>query len=311
MVFCGKPSRSCHACRERKTRVSSNPQYPRPRCMQNHLESSSNPLQSHFSDSSQCDLKPQGCGQCANARRKCPGYRKLGDVIFKDESGKVMRKFQEREARSSQMLALVAESAVGSDECSTDQEDCMEFVLSDTTTLPVFNLAPTIEERAIAFFINNYVVAPDGGPSMGHMTIIHGMKGSLPECLFSSMKAVGIASYAHSVYAPSLMQHARYQYVQALRATNEALKSPVHVTKDSTLISIIILSIYEAVTGTNQKSLKAWSDHIFGASALLKRTDRHNGRPAIIPTDGIDTAGDIPPAKTPLAGLHHGVDARS
>ena len=191
-------------------------------------------------------------------------------MIFKDESSKVVRKFQAREARSSQRLAFAAKPGVRPEDSGPDQEDGMEFVLSDTITLSAFNLAPTIEERAIAFFLNNYVMSLNGSPAVGHLAALHKTKGTLPECLFSSMKAVGIAGYAHSVYAPSLMKHARYQYVLALRATNEALKSPVHVTKDSTLISIIILSIYEAVTGTNQKSLKAWSDHLFGASALLK-----------------------------------------
>ena len=232
------------------------------------------PLPKRFSDSLQCDQNPEGCGQCANARRKCPGYRKLEDVIFKDESGKVARKFQSREARSSQKLGFAAKSAASSEESSPDQDDGIEFVLSDTTTLPRLNLAPTIEERAVAFFFNNYVMAPDGGPSVGHMAILHKMTGSLPECLFSGMKAVGLAGYSHSVYAPSLMKHAQYQYVQALRATNEALRSPILVTRDSTLISIHILSIYEAITGTNQKSLKAWADHIFGASALLKLRGR-------------------------------------
>lgn len=170
-----------------------------------------------------------------------------------------------------------ANPAVSSAESSPDTEDGVELVLSDTTILPRFTLAPTIEERAISYFLKNYVMTPDG-PAIGHMAILYKLRGTLPECLVSGMKALGIAGYSHSVYAPSLMKHAQYQYVQALRATNEALKSPAQATKDSTLIAVLILSMYEAVTGTNQKSLKAWSNHILGASALLKLRGREQIR---------------------------------
>lgn len=209
-------------------------------------------------------------------------------MIFKDESRKVVRKFQAREARCSQKFASPSRSVASPEGSGAEQDGAMEVVRSDTTILPAFHLAPTIEDRAISYFLNNYVMSANG-PAVGHMAMLHKMNGTLPECLILSMKAVGLAGYSHSVYAPSLMNHARYHYVQALRATNEALRSPAHVTKDSTLISILILSIYEAVTGNNEKSLKAWSDHIFGASALLKLRGReqiysYEGRQLFIQT---------------------------
>lgn len=202
-------------------------------------------------------------------------------MIFKDESGKVAQKFRARDARCSQKPASSAAPAASSEESIPDQNDCVEVVRSDATILPVLTLAPTIEERAMAFFLNNYIMTADS-PAIGHMAMIYRMAGSLPECLISSIKAVGLAGYGHAIRAPPLFKRARYQYVQALRATNEALRSPTQATKDSTLIAILILSLYEAVTGTNQKSLKAWSDHISGASALLKL----RGREQICTTEG-------------------------
>jgi hypothetical protein len=233
-------------------------------------------------DNPQCDQDPNGCGQCLNARRKCPGYRKPGDLVFKDESQKVVRKVKADEARYYQKSASSTNSTNLSEESQTGFDECLEIIRSDSTTLPAFNLAPTIEDRAMAFFVANYVKPPDG-PAIGHMPYLTRMSGGLPDGLLSSVKAVGLAGYAHSVDAPSLLRHARYHYVQALRSTNEALRSPILATRDSTLVSILILGIYETVTGTNQKSLKAWADHIFGASALLKLRGRkqiysHDGR---------------------------------
>jgi hypothetical protein len=88
--------------------------------------------------------------------------------------------------------------------------------------------------------------------------------------LIAGMKAVGLAGFAHANHAPSLLKSARYQYVQALRKTNAALESPSYVKKDSLLVSIIVLSIFETVTGCNPKSLDDWAEHIKGAAALLK-----------------------------------------
>jgi hypothetical protein len=225
----------------------------------------------------QCNRDPEGCRQCFNAGRTCPGYRKLEDVIFKDESGNVARKIKARDARFNQKSASPAKSAIVVKGERADKS--LEFVRSPP--LPVFSLFPTIEDRAMSFFLANYVM-PSDGRGAGHMAILTKMTEALPDCLTSSMKAVGLAGYAHSVHAPSLMVFARYQYVLALRSTNEALKSSVLVKKDSTLISILILNTYEAVTGTDRKSLKAWADHIFGAASLL----RLRGREQLYTTEG-------------------------
>jgi hypothetical protein len=84
------------------------------------------------------------------------------------------------------------------------------------------------------------------------------------------MKAVGLAGFAHASHAPHLLKNARYQYVRALQSTNIALRDPVQAKKDSTLMSIMILGIFETITGCRQKSLKDWSEHIKGAAAVIK-----------------------------------------
>lgn len=84
------------------------------------------------------------------------------------------------------------------------------------------------------------------------------------------MKAVGLAGVAHARSSLSLLKSARQQYVKAIEATNAALRSPLQVKKDSVLISIMVLSIFETVTGANQKSLQDWAEHLMGAAALIK-----------------------------------------
>lgn len=88
--------------------------------------------------------------------------------------------------------------------------------------------------------------------------------------LAAGMRAVGLAGFANIITAPEVMAEARLHYMKALRLTNVALRSPTDATKDSTLLSIMILGLYETVTGNSQKSLSAWATHVNGAAALIK-----------------------------------------
>jgi hypothetical protein len=75
------------------------------------------------------------------------------------------------------------------------------------------------------------------------------------------MKAVGMAGYAHLVHAPSLMKNARYQYLLALQSTNAALRDPIEVKKDATLLATMILGLFETITGVGPRSLDDWAEH--------------------------------------------------
>ncbi|MCJ1380777.1 hypothetical protein MMC17_003886 [Xylographa soralifera] len=122
-----------------------------------------------------------------------------------------------------------------------------------------YNLAPTINERATGYFFTNYVVGADG--PWDHI---------LDDNMTTSIKALGLAGFSHAAHAPTVMIEAREQYLRAIRLTNAALRSPRDVKKDSTLLSIMILGMFETVTGRNRRSLEAWANHVNGAAALLK-----------------------------------------
>jgi hypothetical protein len=70
-----------------------------------------------------------------------------------------------------------------------------------------------------------------------------------------------MAGYAHLVHAPSLMKNARYQYLLALQSTNAALRDPIEVKKDATLLATIILGLFETITGVGRRSLDDWAEH--------------------------------------------------
>jgi hypothetical protein len=67
MVYCGKPSKGCSTCRERKIR---------------------------------CDQKEPHCGQCEKRQLQCPGYRNMVDLMFRDESNHVIKKASRSRGRT-------------------------------------------------------------------------------------------------------------------------------------------------------------------------------------------------------------------
>lgn len=244
MVYCGKPSGACHACRERRTR---------------------------------CDKLPDGCTQCTNAKRVCPGYRAMGDVLFKDVTTNVIRKAKAGEVRakqaalrSSPQTSTPQTPSVTDDDDGDPSEDRIE-VVDQASPLQHFSLVPTVDERATGLFVANYVYALDGH-TRGHLDYLTDVfrRDSLDEGLLSSMKAVGLAGFAHSTRSPYLIKNARHQYIKAIQHTNAALRDPTTAKKDATLLTIIILGIFETVTGGSLRSLRDWVAHVLGACDVVK-----------------------------------------
>lgn len=136
----------------------------------------------------------------------------------------------------------------------------------DQSILLYSGLQPTLEERSVTYFS---ACAPAW---LRHPDLLDDVcrQSNLEETLVASMNAVGLATLSNAVHAPELMVRARKGYVHALQLTNTALRSPVDAKKDSTLFSVMILGIYETVTGSNERSLAAWTEHINGAATLVK-----------------------------------------
>jgi hypothetical protein len=200
--------------------------------------------------------------------------------MFRNESRDVVRKAKAKEAklkqgsaRSSATSSLVSSPA---DAFVPGPGNFFEIVKREdhhfpTFLPPILSIAPTIEERATGFFFSNFVIGVHG-PTRGHLDRLENVYNTedMDDNLLASMKSVGLAGYSHVAHAPQLMNDARQEYTKALRLTNLALRSPRDAKKDSTLLAIMILGIFETVTGCNQRSLNAWAEHINGAAALVK-----------------------------------------
>lgn len=134
-----------------------------------------------------------------------------------------------------------------------------------------WEMKSSLEDQAVGFFFANYVVEPSIVP--------RGQFDWLPELLNqpntervlqSSVNAAGLASLANTTKSPAIMKRAQEEYVAALAMTNRALQFKKTAIKDSTLISVILLGMYENFQYQDSDSLKAWARHTNGACALLR-----------------------------------------
>lgn len=143
----------------------------------------------------------------------------------------------------------------------------------------MYGLMPSADDRAAGFFFTNfcnYVTFNTSG-STAHADLgadIWTSSGGLDEHLYTSMKAVGLYGLFHQTHNASFEKLAWRRYLDAIRVTNAALRDPSVATKDSSLLAVIILGMFENISGRGRESLVAWEQHVKGAAALLRLRGR-------------------------------------
>ena len=82
--------------------------------------------------------------------------------------------------------------------------------------------------------------------------------------------AISLAALATKVQQPSIIRLARSHYATALATTNRTLSSPDLAHLDASLLSVLLLSTFEALTFQGRASPESWMAHVAGATALLE-----------------------------------------
>ncbi|KAF5021676.1 hypothetical protein F66182_6296 [Fusarium sp. NRRL 66182] len=135
-------------------------------------------------------------------------------------------------------------------------------------------LSPEIQEQGTAFFFSRYVAA-NHGCSQNYAFIYDVWKPPPPESpqaqvdpVTVSMTAVGLAGLSQVTRSPELMTRAQESYGIALGLTHRALRDPIEVIKDTTMLAVLILGTFEFVSGHSPHTMRAWQDHVNGAATL-------------------------------------------
>jgi hypothetical protein len=85
----------------------------------------------------------------------------------------------------------------------------------------------------------------------------------------ATIHAASMALLAQELRHPEVLTMARNAYAIALLETNTSLAEPAAAAQDATLISVLLLSLFEAIVWACPQTPNSWNTHTRGALALI------------------------------------------
>jgi len=140
------------------------------------------------------------------------------------------------------------------------------------TSLRSLDSAGSRMNYAVAFFFRHLVQMPRSKDSLrGYIEVLGPMytNARANSILHQATHALALASLSNGQKSPLLRVEARKLYGRALRDVGDAIKDPVLARSNEILMSIMLFSLYEAITSTDE-SRTVWTRHINGAVTLVK-----------------------------------------
>lgn len=88
--------------------------------------------------------------------------------------------------------------------------------------------------------------------------------------MLASITAVGLVGVAEITQSDDVLHAARKSYVKALRLTNAVLRGRDDAVKDTTMLSVLVLALFEMIGGSRTRDIASWQKHLNGAAALAR-----------------------------------------
>ncbi|KAH7092405.1 hypothetical protein FB567DRAFT_237164 [Paraphoma chrysanthemicola] len=133
---------------------------------------------------------------------------------------------------------------------------------------PIIHLIAPLVDQGLNYFLTHYSSGIDQPPFTSQAYHHHLATNGFHPLVATTMTALGIAGVGNLYMDSNLKREATRWYLKAIRMANAAISSPEQVKEDSTLVAVNLLSMFEATF--NDKSLVGWSNHVDGASLLVK-----------------------------------------
>ncbi|KAJ5796541.1 transcriptional regulator family: Fungal Specific TF [Penicillium psychrosexuale] len=122
------------------------------------------------------------------------------------------------------------------------------------------------------FFLSRYVVR-QSGPSSGFFDYAPAMLAQDDggnDMLEGAILAVGFSGLARTTSQADLLTRSMMMYTRTMERVNLALADPQAARRDSTIVSVLLLALYEF----SRASIDGWKHHIEGATSLLNLRGR-------------------------------------
>lgn len=212
------------------------------------------------------------CTQCTRIHIDCPGYCDPLDQYFRDESERVAKKAQKsyknQKPSVKQTKQYFPKQPDENNGITTDSLEVGTFVAHRECPLSspylAFNLPQAIEEVALTHFMASYIP----GSRFDYLPAMYAQSG-MGLALTSTIHAASMATLARELGQLSILNMARNAYAIALLKTNSSLSEPSTAPSDATLISVLLLSLFEAIVWASPRTPANWKVHTRGALALI------------------------------------------
>ncbi|OAL18144.1 hypothetical protein AYO22_10921 [Fonsecaea multimorphosa] len=128
--------------------------------------------------------------------------------------------------------------------------------------------------RAVSFFFSQYVHQPLASSakfqpgSFDYLPSLYA-QGHPDGPLVTIVRAAALASYANVGNVPRWTVESYRLCGLGILKCRHALGDPVEAKSDAVLASIMLLAIYETIALKGREAMKAWSQHMLGAAALI------------------------------------------
>ena len=124
-----------------------------------------------------------------------------------------------------------------------------------------------LDARARHVFLNHYI---DGVSKTWSFLIPFFQAVNLPEHLTSALDATSLAYFGHQARSEAALNAAIQKYVYALHRTGQAVRDHDAATRDTTILSTLLLDLFEKLQNTQPTDSGSYTGHISGAFALVK-----------------------------------------
>ncbi|KHO01053.1 Phospholipase C/P1 nuclease, core [Metarhizium album ARSEF 1941] len=226
----------------------------------------------HWADAL-CDRVPTGCSQCKRKGIECSGYRDPRALRVRDETSRTARKFEKKAPSYCEVLMHAPEKEEsGSKGAVADQDSAwpcsrsgqlINSLLGDVR----YPLQQDLQHTSMAYFLACYIYAT---PFQRYVPSFC-LDGADPEgACPMTISATALAAYSRHVRSAQYLGYARQKYAGALTRVNESLSSPATAVLDRTLVSVLVLGLFEAIVFEAGKSPTSWTAHTLGAWQLIR-----------------------------------------
>ncbi|EUC47265.1 hypothetical protein COCMIDRAFT_90525 [Bipolaris oryzae ATCC 44560] len=229
MVYRGKPSAACAECRKLRSR---------------------------------CDKKLPACGQCIKAGRGCSGYRNMVDLMFLNESSRVVT--QNRGRISARKMPLDDDDANKMLFQRAKNQEPPESPLR----LAGFIMYQPLDDLGVNFFMNNFIVDDPNMSLIHYLPSYYARLGFSGPALRQMCAAVGLVSLANKSHRKDMLDAATKNYSTAIRVINAALLCPKKAAQDSILASIFMAAMFEALIIPRHVGMDNCCTHLAGAVSV-------------------------------------------